>query len=43
MALAAPPKSMMPTISSELTEAARKHGMSQLEAAAYQSLGVLLA
>jgi secreted PhoX family phosphatase len=42
MALAAPPESMMPAISGELAEAAGKHGMSQLEAAAYQSLGILL-
>jgi len=42
MALAAPPKSMMPTISGDLTEAARRHGMSTLEAAAFKSLGVSL-
>jgi secreted PhoX family phosphatase len=42
MALAAPPKSMMPVISGELAEAAREHGMSQLEAAAYDRLGVPL-
>jgi uncharacterized protein len=42
MALAAPPKSMTPTISGELAEAAQKSGLSNLEAAAYKSLGVSL-
>jgi uncharacterized protein len=43
MALAAPPESMMPAISGELAEAAGQHGMSQLEAAAFKSLGIPLA
>ena len=43
MAVAAPPKSMTPKISGELAEAAQKFGLSNLEAAAYESLGVSLA
>ena len=42
MAVAAPPKSMAPKISGELAEAAQKFGLSSLEAAAYESLGVSL-
>lgn len=43
MAVAAPPKAMMPNIPGELAEAAAKHGMSALEAAAFDRLGVRLA
>ena len=43
MATAAPPKSMMPNVSGELAEAAARHGMSTLEAAAFDRLGVSLA
>ena len=43
MAVAAPPEFMAPVVSGELAEAAEKFGMSNLEAAAYQSLGVPLA
>ena len=43
MAVAAPPDFMAPVVSGELAEAAEKFGMSNLEAAAYQSLGVPLA
>jgi secreted PhoX family phosphatase len=43
MAVAAPPKSMAPRVSGELAEAASKFGMSPLEAAAYERLGVSLA
>jgi uncharacterized protein len=42
MAVAAPPTSMTPQISGELAEAARNFGMSSLEAAAYDRLGVSL-
>jgi uncharacterized protein len=42
MALAAPPKSMMPNVSGELAEAAETFGLSTLEAAAYDRLGVPL-
>jgi secreted PhoX family phosphatase len=42
MAVAAPPESMAPQVSGELAEAARKFGMSNLEAAAYDRLGVSL-
>jgi secreted PhoX family phosphatase len=42
MAVASPPKSMMPNVSDELAEAASRHGMSTLEAAAYERLGVSL-
>jgi uncharacterized protein len=42
MAVAAPPEFMAPVVSGELAEAAEKFGMSNLEAAAYQSLGVPL-
>jgi secreted PhoX family phosphatase len=43
MAVAAPPEFMAPVVSGQLAEAAEKFGMSNLEAAAYQSLGVSLA
>jgi uncharacterized protein len=43
MAVAVPPESMMPEVSGELAEAAERFGMSQLEAAAYDRLGVSLA
>ena len=43
MAVAAPPEFMVPVVTGELAEAAEKFGMSNLEAAAYQSLGVPLA
>ena len=43
MAVAAPPASMMPNVSGELAEAAARHGMSTLEAAAYERLGVSIA
>jgi uncharacterized protein len=42
MALAAPPEFMRPEISGELAEAAERLGMSELEAAAYDRLGVSL-
>ena len=42
MAVAAPPESMMPEVSDELAEAAEKFGLSTLEAAAYDRLGVSL-
>jgi hypothetical protein len=42
MAAAAPPESMMPVVSDELAEAAEKFGLSTLEAAAYDRLGVSL-
>jgi uncharacterized protein len=42
MATAAPPESMAPRVSGELAEAAEKFGMSRLEAAAYDRLGVSL-
>jgi secreted PhoX family phosphatase len=42
MAVASPPKSMMPNVSGELAEAASRHGMSTLEAAAFERLGVSL-
>jgi hypothetical protein len=42
MALAAPPEFMRPEISGELTEAAERFGMNELEAAAYDRLGVSL-
>jgi secreted PhoX family phosphatase len=42
MALAAPPEFMKPEISAELAEAAEQFGMSELEAAAYDRLGVSL-
>jgi secreted PhoX family phosphatase len=42
MALAAPPEFMRPEISGELAEAAERFGMSELEAAAYDRLGVSL-
>ncbi len=43
MATAAPPRGMKPRISPELAEAAQKHGVSELEAAAYDRLGAKLA
>ena len=43
MAHADPPKRLAPRVSDELDEAARKHGMSTLEAAAYDRLGVPVA
>jgi secreted PhoX family phosphatase len=43
MAVAAPPSQMAPQVSGELAEAARKFGMSPLEAAAYDRLGVSIA
>ena len=42
MAVAAPPEFMRPKISGELAEAAARFGMSELEAAAFASLGVPL-
>jgi secreted PhoX family phosphatase len=42
MGVAAPPKSLAPEVSGELAEAAERHGMSTLEAAAYDRLGVPL-
>ena len=42
MAVAAPPAHMAPRVSGELAEAARKFGMSNLEAAAFDRLGVSL-
>lgn len=43
MAFAAPPSAFAPRIGPELAEAARRHGMGTLEAAAYERLGVPLA
>ena len=43
MAVAAPPEFLAPKISGELAEAAERYGMSTLEAAAYDRLGVRLA
>jgi len=43
MAVAAPPAHMAPQVSGELAEAAGKFGMSPLEAAAYDRLGVRMA
>lgn len=43
MAHSAPPESLAPVISEELAELARRHGMTRLEAAAYERLGVPLA
>jgi secreted PhoX family phosphatase len=43
MAVAAPPAHLAPQVSGELAEAARKFGMSPLEAAAYDRLGVSIA
>jgi uncharacterized protein len=42
MATAAPPANLGPTISGELAEAAQRHGMSELEAAAFDRLGASL-
>jgi uncharacterized protein len=43
MAVAAPPAHMAPRVSGKLAEAARKFGLSPLEAAAYDRLGVSIA
>jgi secreted PhoX family phosphatase len=43
MAHAEPPKSLRPEVSGELSEAAERYGMSELEAAAFDRLGVPLA
>lgn len=43
MAIAAPPARLAPKVSGELAEAAEKHGMTKLEAAAFDRLGVSLA
>jgi uncharacterized protein len=43
MAVAAPPAHMAPRVSGELAEAAKKFGMSPLEAAAYDRLGLSIA
>jgi secreted PhoX family phosphatase len=43
MAVAAPPAHMAPRVSGELAEAAQKFGMSPLEAAAYDRLGISIA
>jgi secreted PhoX family phosphatase len=43
MAVASPPEALAPHVSGELADAARKHGMSPLEAAAYDRLGMKLA
>ena len=43
MAVAAPPAALAPRISGELAEAAERSGMSPLEAAAYDRLGVPVA
>jgi uncharacterized protein len=43
MALAAPPAHLAPQVSGELAEAASKFGMSPLEAAAFDRLGVSIA
>ncbi len=43
MAVAAPPAHMAPRVSGELAESARQFGMSPLEAAAFDRLGVSLA
>ena len=43
MAVAAPPAHLAPRVSGELAEAAGRHGMSTLEAAAFERLGVSLA
>jgi secreted PhoX family phosphatase len=43
MAVAAPPTHLAPQVSGELAEAAKKFGMSPLEAAAYDRLGVSIA
>lgn len=43
MSAAAPPEALAPKVSGELAEAAGRHGMSTLEAAAYERLGVPLA
>jgi secreted PhoX family phosphatase len=42
MAAAAPPRALAPHVSGELAEAAERHGMTRLEAAAYDRLGVPL-
>lgn len=43
MSVAAPPKELAPQLSGELTEAARRYGMGDLQAAAFDRLGVPLA
>ena len=43
MGVAAPPQESAPRVSGELAEAADRYGMSTLEAAAYDRLGVPLA
>ena len=43
MAAAAPPRALAPRVSGELAEAAQRHGLGRLEAAAYERLGVPLA
>lgn len=43
MAHADPPKWLRPEVSGELSEAAQKAGMTELEAAAFDRLGVPLA
>ena len=42
VAVAAPPADLAPSVSGELAEAAARKGMSELEAAAFASLGVPL-
>jgi hypothetical protein len=42
MAAAAPPAHLAPSVSGELAEAAERYGMTRLEAAAYDRLGVPL-
>jgi hypothetical protein len=42
MAHAAPPAALAPRVSGELAEAASRHGLGLLEAAAYERLGVPL-
>jgi hypothetical protein len=42
MAVAPPPAHLGPQISGELAEAAERHGLTALEAAAYDRLGVSL-
>jgi hypothetical protein len=43
MAHAEAPEDLRPRLSGELSEAAQRHGMSEMEAAAYDRLGVPLA
>jgi hypothetical protein len=42
LAAASPPRRFAPRLSGELGEAARRHGLTELEAAAYERLGVAL-